>query len=482
MLKLFPLTSKKTAFNFSISYFIVRALYIITPIFSAKLINAAVNRDLDLFYRLVIINVTIFLVTQFFDFISDLCEEECYIDSFQNLINLISTKIKRIDYKKNELTLSEINQIIGQDFEKSNKYFFVEKIRFVYYFLSIFAIIIIMFVKSKEISIVIGIVLLCCVLINIKFGKNISKKSEFSLNQMEKIKDILNDQYKTNKEDRFYPNKQITNELYLAENKTFKKLSREKNIAKSFYLNIVSYGTLNGVILLSMILCDFYLLKGQLDIGTLYLFQSYTSQLWFPGEFIFEFKAKYKENKPIIDKINRLSELEEIDETYGTIDCIDLVNYSGTDSYGNKLHEAINYSFQKNKIYLIRGENGSGKTTLIENILGLAKRYNGEIKYNNSNKYINNFTYVPSKPYISKYFDKGVHNGSDGQKKIFQLSRLSNSEHDVIIYDEPSNYLDENNKKIMFDIIDKTKNNKIVIIISHDLDLFNRGYEELILR
>lgn len=60
MLKLFPLTSKKTAFNFSISYFIVRALYIITPIFSAKLINAAVNRDLDLFYRLVIINVTIF--------------------------------------------------------------------------------------------------------------------------------------------------------------------------------------------------------------------------------------------------------------------------------------------------------------------------------------------------------------------------------------------------------------------------------------
>ena len=41
----------------------------------------------------------------------------------------------------------------------------------------------------------------------------------------------------------------------------------------------------------------------------------------------------------------------------------------------------INMSFDKGKIYAIKGKSGSGKTTLLSLISGLEKKYEGEILY-----------------------------------------------------------------------------------------------------
>lgn len=102
---------------------------------------------------------------------------------------------------------------------------------------------------------------------------------------------------------------------------------QRKNKAQSFYLNIISYGTLNLLIMIMIIMTSFYVLKGEITFSTLYLFNSYTSQLWNPGEFIFEFRAKYNEDKPIFQKIKELERIPEFNDNNGTINTITFDNY-----------------------------------------------------------------------------------------------------------------------------------------------------------
>ena len=42
----------------------------------------------------------------------------------------------------------------------------------------------------------------------------------------------------------------------------------------------------------------------------------------------------------------------------------------------------INYTFEKGKVYSIKGKSGSGKTTLLSLISGLENKYKGNIYYN----------------------------------------------------------------------------------------------------
>ena len=118
--------------------------------------------------------------------------------------------------------------------------------------------------------------------------------------------------------------------------------------------------------------------------------------------------------------------------------------------------------------HLITVDNGVGKTTLIENILHLTARYQGTILYNHEFEYIRDFTYVPSYPYISKYYSDKMTRASDGQKKLWQIKKDVQDANHVIIFDEPTNYLDKVNQKDVLDFILNLKHDHIVLVISHD--------------
>ena len=58
------------------------------------------------------------------------------------------------------------------------------------------------------------------------------------------------------------------------------------------------------------------------------------------------------------------------------------VNYRYKDaSKDDYVLKGINYTFEKGKVYAIRGKSGSGKTTLLSLISGLEKKYEGSILY-----------------------------------------------------------------------------------------------------
>lgn len=419
---------------------------------------------------LAVFYVVLFLLTQYLDYQSDIAEGNCYTDSYQNLVKLVRRKIEKRDYRCTELSLDEINQLIGQDFEKANKYFFVEIIRFIYYVLSIIFIVIVLFKESWQIATVIVALVAILIPFNLKMGNSIEDSSNDSLESMSTLKSMIHDQYMTDKESRFSSNMQINNNLFNSGLSSFEKKNLRKNKEQAFYLNIVSYGSLNMLITFVMILVCFYVLQGKITFSTLYLFNSYTSQLWSPGEFIFEFRAKYKENTPIFNKIRALENMKETDDTEhkGSIESITLHDYVGTGKKTEPLHKPVSFTFQKNHIYLIKGDNGCGKTTLVENILHLTERYTGNIQFNNSDKWINDFTYVPSKPYISEFYNREIFKGSDGQKKFYQFTDLTRNANTVIVLDEPTNYLDTDKKKEFISLVNNLRNNHIVLIITHD--------------
>lgn len=419
---------------------------------------------------LAVFYVVLFLLTQYLDYQSDIAEGNCYTDSYQNLVKLVRRKIEKRDYRCTELSLDEINQLIGQDFEKANKYFFVEIIRFIYYVLSIIFIVIVLFKESWQIATVIVALVAILIPFNLKMGNSIEDSSNDSLESMSTLKSMIHDQYMTDKESRFSSNMQINNNLFNSGLSSFEKKNLRKNKEQAFYLNIVSYGSLNMLITFVMILVCFYVLQGKITFSTLYLFNSYTSQLWSPGEFIFEFRAKYKENTPIFNKIRALENMKETDDTEhkGSIESITLHDYVGTGKKTEPLHKPVSFTFQKNHIYLIKGDNGCGKTTLVENILHLTERYTGNIQSNNSDKWINDFTYVPSKPYISEFYNREIFKGSDGQKKFYQFTDLTRNANTVIVLDEPTNYLDTDKKKEFISLVNNLRNNHIVLIITHD--------------
>lgn len=468
MSKHFLLTSKSVAIPFIIVYFITRVLYLLAPITTSYLIHCVEIRDYHHFILMAIFYVCLFAITQIMDYFTDITEENCYADSYVNLVKLLSRKISNRDYRTTNLSLEQVNQMIGQDFEKANKYFFVEIVRLVYYIFSILFILTILFNKSWKISLVILVLLIVFIPINLKCGNKLDEKSEESLNKMSELKSILNDQYQTSKEDRFLNEKQMNEQIYTNSINDFVIKFQKKNKAQSFYLNIISYGTLNLLIMVMIIMASFYVLKGEITFSTLYLFNSYTSQLWNPGEFIFEFRAKYNENKPIFQKIKELESIPEFKTNNGTINTITFENYIGTGKYDEELHVPLNITFNKDHIYLIKGDNGVGKTTFIENLLCLTNRYKGFILYNQQNSFINDFTYVPSKPYISKYHNITISKGSDGQKKFYQIEKDLKNTKTVIILDEPTNYLDANKKNKFIQLLQKYKKDHIVILISHD--------------
>lgn len=204
------------------------------------------------------------------------------------------------------------------------------------------------------------------------------------------------------------------------------------------------------------------------------------------------------------------------------IDSVKLEDFSF--SYNSKkIFEHFNYEFHKGNIYLIKGKNGVGKTTLINNILGLyIESYGGDILYNNYSikelnlyemrknlisiteqepvlfyqgnilKNIENNSNAAAMRLIKNFGlkDIGVEQCSGGEKQKISIinSLLKNGE--LLILDEPSSALDKNSTIYLQKELVKLKSQKIIIIISHDLqmdkiadkilDLDDKNNEEII--
>ncbi len=173
----------------------------------------------------------------------------------------------------------------------------------------------------------------------------------------------------------------------------------------------------------------------------------------------------------------------------------------------------INLEVYPNDFIGIIGPNGGGKSTLLKVILGLIKPFSGTIRYNNQQNYETaNLGYLPQINNIDKAFPikvidvvlsgligkKGlfkrytqteknkaiellqfVHLEKHAQSAIGQLSggqmqrvflcRAIINNPEVLILDEPNNFVDKHFEAELYDLLQELNKKMALLLVSHDI-------------
>lgn len=187
----------------------------------------------------------------------------------------------------------------------------------------------------------------------------------------------------------------------------------------------------------------------------------------------------------------------------------------------NKLFTANDFMFKPGDFVALIGPNGAGKTTLFNSVLGLNKPLSGVINFNKVSleviprqEKVRILSFVPSKffgvnnltvydliamgraPYtnllnklteedktivstivnelnLTKLKDRNTLNLSDGERQIAMIGKALAQKSEVIILDEPTAFLDYNNRIKVLRLLKKIaeKDQKIIFISSHNLEL-----------
>lgn len=266
-------------------------------------------------------------------------------------------------------------------------------------------------------------------------------------------------------------------------------------------------------------------INGKLSVGMFTIMSTYLGNVITSFKY---FSTLYQQYLSAYVSYQRIIEFENLkDDNYGNMNIEDveeifLDNFSYTYNTQNKIIDNINYKFKVNEIYFISGKNGSGKTTLVNSILGLYSEYDGNILVDGySIKNINMYSfrekfvsfidqhgllinssiyenislnqnisiktietylldfglikaYDEANEYLSKNINELSSNLSGGECQKICLIREFLRNKKVMIFDEPTSYLDVYSKNVFIKYVRNLKENHIVIIISHDEELFQK--------
>lgn len=185
--------------------------------------------------------------------------------------------------------------------------------------------------------------------------------------------------------------------------------------------------------------------------------------------------------------------------------------------YDKPIIQDFSYTFEDNHIYAITGPSGCGKTTLLYLLGFLEKKDQGSILIDDKEPksiqklykhtigfLFQNYALIENEtieqnlkmilkkdqysliPEVLKQvgieapITQKIYKLSGGQQQRIALARLLLHDTKIILCDEPTGNLDKENRDIVFDILYKlSRKDKIVIMVTHDLELASRCDEEI---
>lgn len=129
------------------------------------------------------------------------------------------------------------------------------------------------------------------------------------------------------------------------------------------------------------------------------------------------------------------------------------------------------------------GVNGSGKSTLINILVGNINAYEGNSFIDKSYSYINQFDEsieIENSKIFKELCSQSEYNEylSGGEKVRVALCKVILSDNNLLILDEPTNYLDISSMQVLEEALINT--NKSLIIVSHDRAFINKVCNEIL--
>lgn len=317
---------------------------------------------------------------------------------------------------------------------------------------------------------------------------------------------------------------------YQNENRKF------SDVFKEFFSKFLDFTKFNQLFNLSMtgvtILCQliiislgaYFVNKGQLSIGELLVIVAYGQQIQQISLSLFQFGEQKAGKVASTEKLNELYSVTSIEEGKNKIEKVESIDADISYSFTNEIniYKDMKVSLKKGNIYGISGDNGKGKTTLIRLLTGVYKenefskvdvRVNGKdmkeidsVYFRRKNvAFVSQFPksiYEKSAEYLAGEYDVEFDSIKEkideynidsrdmvidflNSKKDIPIKDLSGGDRtftsilgaifsgkDFIIMDEPTANLDTARCEWLMNTLRKIKKDKIILIISHDKNMF----------
>lgn len=312
----------------------------------------------------------------------------------------------------------------------------------------------------------------------------------------------------------------------------------DKFIKNSIKLEVLYSANINLssiIILLSLcilwLIGGYYIFKETMTVGELLAMISYNSMLLGPIRFLAQFSNSFQGTLVSIDRIYSILDYKE--DKLGTLVLDEKINSllfeDVSFSYDDKIIlNNADFKIESGKITAIVGLSGSGKSTITNLLTGVSKPNTGEIYVNETS--INNIDINSLRDNISlvtqeslffkdsilgnlnlsssyrleeitslckeldiyndliKFTDgfdyilsEGASDLSVGQRKRLDIIRAVLKDSPIIIFDESTASLDVIRRDLFFNLLNRIKKDKIVILITHNLNELSEVDEVYIL-
>lgn len=517
----FSLSKRKSEFfTFLILSILSWSINIIMPYIIGDYIDNLINvKAMENIYRFTLISIVLTIFAIISSYLSNMKKVKIVTNISYDLkekLLLQLTKTSQIELKKKDAAY--LSQRIFSDTEEISSFFITNSIGIVIQVLSIIIVGFMLFKIDWLMSLVLMIFVPIYIISYLAFKKPLYEKG-YSVKEEENI--FFSDvSYKISNIYFIKLNSLYQNILTEVREKYEKLYNIIMKFTKLAYIFSSLGSTINNLAKIALIFIGgVRIISGNLTIGEFTIMSSYFAIFIGAVNYFLELGKTYQSALICLNRIGEVSNLEKESngsELVGHIDEIELKNVSFSYNGNGNIFKPISYLFEKGNIYCIVGENGSGKSTLINVILNIYNNYQGEVFINN--KSIKNidmicarrdlFSVAEQNPALfesnleanlkysidncdlellnyyveafklyngesrSNLSEKKVNKKNDtisgGEKQKVSLIRALLKDSHCLILDEPSTYLDEDGMNALKKILYEVKDNKIVIIVTHD--------------
>lgn len=385
----FYIKQNKVLFLLTILTSVITSLgYVFMAILLQKLLDIAVEKNMQQFITMVLFSIFYFVMLGIFLYLQSLLSKRI----IRKIIGQIRSDVFKGTVSQGMEDFGKKNtadyiSIITNDVKMIEDNFLLPLFEVVQYTVIFISSFVLMIYFNVIVTVFVFITIAMMFLVPSLLGKELEKRQNILSSKLAdftaKLKDILSG-FEIIKS---YSMKQYVVQQFDKENN--ETIHSKYRVDKLFALNegLSSFLALMVQIVV-LFLSAYFIITGRITVGTLLGMVQVSSNLANPLIMIFTNIPKIKSIQPIIEKLTVLSKygLNEAQKkqsaTFNSV--VSISNLSFAYEEQNRVLDKINLHIEKGKKYVIVGKSGCGKTTLVKLLAGYYTEYSGQILYDNA--------------------------------------------------------------------------------------------------